>query len=82
LAEVAAEQTHLLVVDGLGRGDADVLIRARALTPTLRVIATTDPGRSAERITLAGVASLAKPFSLADLAGAVRRTLDASVPAP
>jgi signal transduction histidine kinase/CheY-like chemotaxis protein len=78
LAAIAAEQTHLLVVDGLGRGDADVLVRARAVTPTLKVIATTDPGRATERITLAGVASLAKPFSLADLAGAVRRTLDAS----
>jgi signal transduction histidine kinase/CheY-like chemotaxis protein len=77
LASVAAEQTHLLVVDGLGRGDADVLIRARALNPALKVIATTDPGRVAERITLAGVAALAKPFSLADLASAVRRILDA-----
>ncbi len=82
LAAVAAEQTHLLVVDGLGRGDADVLIRARAVTPELKIIATTDPGRVAERITLVGVASLTKPFSLADLAGTVRRTLDASVAAP
>jgi len=77
LAAVAAEQTHLLVVDGLGRGDADVLIRARAVAPALKVIATTDPGRAGERIMLVGVASLAKPFSLADLAGTVRRTLDA-----
>jgi DNA-binding NtrC family response regulator len=82
LAAVAAEHTHLLVVDGLGRGDTDVLIRARAVTPELKIIATTDPGRAAERITLAGVASLAKPFSLADLAGAVRRTLDASIATP
>jgi signal transduction histidine kinase len=77
LAAVAAEPTHLLVVDGLGRGDADVLIRARAVTPALKIITTTDPGRAAERIPLAGVAALAKPFSLADLAGTVRRTLDA-----
>jgi DNA-binding response OmpR family regulator len=82
LAAVAAEPTHLVVVDGLGRGDADVLIRARALTPALRIIATTDPGRAGERIALSGVASLTKPFSLADLAGTVRRTLDANVAAP
>jgi len=77
LAAVAAEQTHLVVVDGLGRGDADVLIRARAQAPGLKIIATTDPGRAADRVSLTGVASLAKPFSLADLAGTVRRTLDA-----
>jgi DNA-binding NtrC family response regulator len=82
LAAVAAEPTQLVVVDGLGRGDADVLIRARALTPALRIIATTDPGRAGERIALSGVASLTKPFSLADLAGTVRRTLDANVAAP
>jgi signal transduction histidine kinase len=78
LAAVAAEPTQLVVVDGLGRGDADVLIRARAVQPELRIIATVDPGRSSERISLAGVASLTKPFSLADLAGTVRRTLDAT----
>jgi len=80
LAAVAAESTQLLVIDGLGRGDADVLIRARAIEPGLRVITTTDPGR--ERIALAGVAPLAKPFSLADLAGTVRRTLDSAPAAP
>ena len=78
LTAVAAEQTDLLLVDGLGRGDADILIRARALRPGLRIIATADPGRAGERVPLLGVASLAKPFSLADLAGTVRRTLDAA----
>jgi signal transduction histidine kinase len=79
LAAVAAEETELLLVDGLGRGDADILIRARALRPSLRIIATTtDPKRAAERIPLAGVAALAKPFSLAELAGAVRRLLDSA----
>lgn len=76
LAAVAAEQTQLLMVDGLGRGDTNVLIRARALRPGLRIVTTTAPGRAAERIALAGVAPLAKPFSLADLARTVRRTLD------
>jgi signal transduction histidine kinase/CheY-like chemotaxis protein len=81
LAAVAAEPTQLLFVDGLGRGDADVLIRARAVQPGLKIIVTIDPGRAAERIQVAGLASLTKPFSLADLAGTVRRTLD-SAPAP
>lgn len=76
LAAVAAEHTALLLVDGLGRGDADLLIRARALQPELRIIASADPGRAAERIFGLDVASLTKPFTLADLAGTVRRTLD------
>jgi signal transduction histidine kinase len=78
LAAVAAEPTELLMVDGLGRGDADILIRARAIQPKLRIIATADPGRAADRIAGLGIASLTKPFTLADLAGTVRRTLDAA----
>jgi signal transduction histidine kinase len=78
LAAVAAERTDLLMVDGLGRGDADILIRARAAQPELRIIATVDASRAAERVPGVGIASLAKPFTLADLAGTVRRTLDAA----
>jgi nitrogen-specific signal transduction histidine kinase len=78
LAAVAAEPTELLMVDGLGRSDADILIRARAIQPKLRIISTADPGRTAERIPGLGVALLTKPFTLADLAGTVRRTLDAA----
>jgi hypothetical protein len=78
---VAAEQTELLVVDGLRGADAHVLIRARALQPTLRIITTVDASRAAERTTTAGIASLVKPFTLADLAGTVRRTLDAGATA-
>jgi signal transduction histidine kinase len=77
LTAVAAEPTELLMVDGLGAGDADILIRARAIQPKLRIIATADPSRGAERMPGVGIASLAKPFTLADLAGTVRRTLDA-----
>src|SRR5690606_26994394 len=36
LSAVATEATDLVVVDGLGRGDADILIRARASQPRLR----------------------------------------------
>jgi hypothetical protein len=82
LAAVAAEPTALLMIDGFGRNDADLLIRARALQPQLRIIASADPGRSADRILGLGVTSLTKPFTLADLAGTVRRTLDAAVEAP
>ena len=76
LAAVAAGPTDLLVIDGLGRGDNDVLVRAHALRPKLRIIATAHPGRSPEPVPGSSIASLTKPFTLADLAGAVRRTLD------
>ncbi len=76
LAAVVAGPTDLLVIDGLARGDNDVLMRAHALRPKLRIIATTHPGRMAESIADLRIASLTKPFTLADLAGTVRRTLD------
>jgi signal transduction histidine kinase len=76
LAAVATEPTDLLMIDGLGRSDADILIRARAIQPNLRIIATADAARPAERIPGVSMASLTKPFTLADLAGTVRRTLD------
>jgi len=78
LAAVAAEPTALLMVDGLGRSDADILIRARAVQPKLRIIATADASRAPERVPGVGIATLTKPFTLADLAGTVRRTLDAA----
>jgi DNA-binding NtrC family response regulator len=77
LTAVAAEPTELLVIDGLGRAEADILARARAVQPKLRIIATVDQSRAAERRRDGVVASLPKPFSLADLAATVRRTLDA-----
>jgi len=78
LAAVAAKPTDLLVIDGLGGAENDVLIRARAARPELRIIATAHPGRAAEPIAGLGIASLTKPFTLADLAGTVRRTLDSA----
>ena len=77
-AAIGAEETHLLVIDGLGRSDADVLIRARALRPGLRIIVTADAGRPGERFPTGDVGTLTKPFTLADLAGTVRRTLDSA----
>jgi CheY-like chemotaxis protein len=80
LAAVAAKPTDLLVIDGLGRGENDVLVRARATRPKLRIIATAHPGRAAEPVAGIDIASLTKPFTLADLARAVRRTLDGAEP--
>jgi DNA-binding NtrC family response regulator len=79
LAAVAAEPTELLMIDGLGRSDGDIVIRARAAAPGLRIIATADPGRAGELGRILRVASLTKPFTLADLAGTVRRTLNGPV---
>jgi signal transduction histidine kinase len=76
LAAVSAEPTELVIVDGLGRGDADILIRARAARPGLRIVMTAEAGRPVERPQGLGNAWLTKPFTLADLAGTVRRALD------
>jgi DNA-binding response OmpR family regulator len=76
LAAVIAKPTDLLVIDGLGRSENEVLVRARAARPTLRIIATAHPGRAPEPVAGLEIASLTKPFTLADLAGTVRRTLD------
>jgi DNA-binding response OmpR family regulator len=76
LAAISAKPTDLVVVDGLGRGENDLLVRARAARPDLRIIATAHPGRAAEPVAGLDIASLTKPFTLADLAGTVRRTLD------
>jgi signal transduction histidine kinase len=81
LEALRGDDARLLVVDGLGKADADVLIRARAIRPDLTIVATADVGRSAERFGAPGVAALVKPFSLADLAGVVRKALDDSAAA-
>jgi CheY-like chemotaxis protein len=76
IAAVAAEPTDLLMLDGLGRGDADVLVRARALRADIKIIVTADAARAGERVQLGRVATLTKPFTLAELASTVRRTLE------
>ena len=78
LAAVAAEPTDAARgrrPRARRRGHLDP--RARIAAEACVIIATADPGRAAERVPGLGVASLAKPFTLADLAGTVRRTLDA-----
>jgi signal transduction histidine kinase/CheY-like chemotaxis protein len=76
LAAVASEPADLLMIDGLARVDAGVLARVRSAQPQMRIIATSDPGRAPEHLEGLAMASLTKPFTLADLAGTVRRTLD------
>jgi len=80
LAAVAAGPTDLLVIDGLARGESEALVRAHALRPKLRIIATAHPGRAPEPVAGLDIASLTKPFTLADLARTVRRTLDGEAP--
>jgi signal transduction histidine kinase len=80
LAAVAAGPTALLVIDGLARGETEVLVRAHALRPKMRIIATAHPGRAPEPVAGLDIASLTKPFTLADLARTVRRTLDGETP--
>ncbi len=77
-AALRGEDAQLLMVDGLGRADADVLIRARAICSGVKIVATADAARGTERFSAAGVGTLVKPFSLAELAGVVRATLDGS----
>ena len=78
LAAVAAEPTDLLMIDGLGRGDADILRRAaRAAAAACASSRRSIPAARPSAFEGSSTASLTKPFTLADLAGTVRRTLDA-----
>ena len=67
------ENSDLLMMDGVDRGDADLLVRARGVHPGLRIIVTADAGQRPEKLP---ARQLVKPFTLADLAQTVRRTLD------
>ncbi len=82
LVAIAGEPTDLLMIDGIGRIDRDILIRVRAAQPQLRIVATTEPGRGPERIEGVATAPLTKPFTLGDLAKTVRRTLDDTAKKP
>jgi signal transduction histidine kinase len=75
---MTAEQPQLLLVDGLWAGDSEMLARARAAVPSLRILATLDAARTSERAPIVGPIALHKPFSLAELAGAVRRSIDSA----
>jgi signal transduction histidine kinase/CheY-like chemotaxis protein len=78
LAALRTEQAQLLIVDGSGREDRDLLARAKAVSPGLKFVVTTEAARPVDPAAPSGIVVLAKPFTLADLAGTVRRALDAT----
>jgi hypothetical protein len=83
LAALSAKRADLLIVDGPARDDTGLLARARSLNPAMKVVVTAEGQRSRERSSPStGVSVLAKPFSLAELAGVVRKSLDARGDAP
>jgi signal transduction histidine kinase len=73
---VRTNEAQLLMLDATMRDEADLIARARAVRPGLKVIVTVDGQSHVERVKALGATALLKPFSLADLAGSVRRTLD------
>jgi signal transduction histidine kinase len=78
LAALGSERAELLILDGPARDDPDLLSRAKAVRPELRVIVTTEGGTGSAAASPSGNGMLVKPFTLADLARTVRRTLDGS----
>jgi DNA-binding NtrC family response regulator len=78
LEVLVAKRADLLIVDGPARDDAAFMARVRKANPSLKVVVTAEGPRSRDRRSASsGVSVLAKPFSLAELAGAVRQALDA-----
>jgi signal transduction histidine kinase len=83
LEALAAKRADLLIIDGAARDDAGLLARARSASPAMKIVVTVEGQRSRDRSGSAnGVSVLAKPFSLAELAGVVRQSLDARGDAP
>jgi PAS domain S-box-containing protein len=72
-----AEEYQLVVIDGVERDDPVVLADVRAARPDVKLLTTVDSQSQGERRAAGtGAAVLVKPFSLAELAAAVRRALD------
>jgi len=78
IAAVGARRPELLIVDGPARDDTGLIDRVRASGSAPKVIVTVEGQRSQARSVAAplGFTALVKPFTLADLASTVRRTLD------
>jgi CheY-like chemotaxis protein len=78
VAMLGAEDYQLVVIDGVERDDPLLLADVRAARPGVKLLTTVDPQSQGERRAAAtGTAPLVKPFSLAELAAAVRRAIDA-----
>jgi|GEM_PF-6447353 signal transduction histidine kinase len=83
LEALAAKRADLLIIDGPALDDGGLLARARSASPAMKIVVTVEGQRSRDRSgSASGVSVLAKPFSLAELAGVVRQTLDARGDAP
>jgi hypothetical protein len=54
-----------------------LLDRARSARPSLKIVMMVEGQRPGDRGSQPGITVLAKPFTLADLAGTVRHSLDA-----
>ena len=76
LSSLRSQSADVLLIDAGARDEAELVARARHARPALKVILTAD-SMGMDRVLKLGAAALLKPFSLADLAGCVRRTLDA-----
>ena len=77
IAGLAARQIDLLIIDGTARDDAALLERARSTRPNLKIVVMVEGQRPRDGGTQPGTSVLAKPFTLAELAGVVRHSLDA-----
>jgi signal transduction histidine kinase len=83
LAALAAKRADLLIVDGPARDDTALLARVCKANPAMKIVVTAEGQRARDRSSSStGIGVLAKPFSLAELAGAVRHSLDARPDAP
>lgn len=81
LAALRAADTHLLMFDAGARDEAELIAKAAEARPGIKLVATTDSESQVERLKALGITALQKPFSLAELAGCVRRALDGNPPA-
>jgi CheY-like chemotaxis protein len=78
---VRLERSDLLLLDSSGLDDdqqTQAIGAARGAKPSIPIVLLTD-ARAGRRVA-SGVVTLIKPFSLADLAGAIRAALDAPHP--
>ena len=77
IAVLGAKAGDLLIVDGPARDDLGLLDRARTARPSLKIVMMVEGQRSRDHGSRPGISVLAKPFTLAELAGIVRHSLDA-----
>jgi len=77
LAVLSDPPADLLILDGPLREDRALLDRARSARPNLEIVVMVEGQRPRGRESRPEINTLAKPFTLAELAGIVRLSLDA-----